>query len=188
MENSVPSQEFYTDKYWQWKKISTILYTIFISDFSSLYKNRHQWENDQRWKTCFFLSFFFLFFYFISFLFLIFFFNFFSVFLFLFFPLISFLFFLTFLDFIFLSQFSDFCPLFFFFLFFLFYFFFFFLKHPLMDSSLLIHFISYINQFPVSVCLVFMFSVSLGIHRVQSSDLPYRPADWCRQKIQVEAE
>ena len=52
-----------------------------------------------------------------------------------------------------------------------------------MITTKLIHFLSYINQFPVRVSRDFMSSVSMGLGRIQLSDLIYRMADWHVREI-----
>ena len=58
-----------------------------------------------------------------------------------------------------------------------------FLEDFWMITTKLIHFLSYINQFPVKVSRDFMSSVSMGLGRIQLSDLIYRMADWHVREI-----
>ena len=46
-----------------------------------------------------------------------------------------------------------------------------------MIASVLIHFVSCVNQFLVSISRNLIFSVSLGLRKIQLSDLAYRLAD-----------
>ena len=46
-----------------------------------------------------------------------------------------------------------------------------------MIASVLIHFVSGVNQFLVSISRNLIFSVSLGLRKIQLSDLAYRLAD-----------
>ena len=49
--------------------------------------------------------------------------------------------------------------------------------HLLMIASVLIHFVSCVNQFPVSISRNLIISVSLGLRKNQSFDLVYRLVD-----------
>ena len=46
-----------------------------------------------------------------------------------------------------------------------------------MIAPVLIHFVSCVNQFPLSISRNLVFSVSLGLHKIQLFDLAYRLAD-----------
>ena len=46
-----------------------------------------------------------------------------------------------------------------------------------MIASVLIHFVSCVNQFPVSISRNLIYSVSLGLRKIQLFDLAYRLAD-----------
>ena len=54
----------------------------------------------------------------------------------------------------------------------------FFLEYPLMTASVVIHFISCVNQFPANASRDLMLFVSLSLRRIQLFDLAYRLADW----------
>ena len=54
---------------------------------------------------------------------------------------------------------------------------FFFFLNTLMIASVLIHFVSCVNHFPVSVSRDLTFSVSLGLRIIQLFDLAYRLAE-----------
>ena len=47
-----------------------------------------------------------------------------------------------------------------------------------MIVSVLIHFVSCVNQFPLSISHNLISSVQLGLHKIKLFDLAYRLADW----------
>ena len=47
-----------------------------------------------------------------------------------------------------------------------------------MIASVLIHFVSCVNQFSASISHNLIFSVTLGLSKIQLSDLPYGLAEW----------
>ena len=53
-----------------------------------------------------------------------------------------------------------------------------------MIAFVLVHFISRVNQFPLSISRNLIFSVPLGLHKIQLFDLAYRPTDWPLRGIQ----
>ena len=61
-----------------------------------------------------------------------------------------------------------------------------FFKHLLMIAFVLIHFVSCVNQFPVSVSCHFIFSVSLGLRKIQLLELAYRQDNGTLRQMQDE--